>query len=300
MARGVGYYIDDIGAPESPPCHPNARKVHAEVCHSDTTATWGCITVTNLNGVANQVPQMGTLLDGGNTHAASGNPIYYKVIQIDPADPAQIGNYNFDVVPGTSNCGYECNQTGCHWTGLPGANYTYWVHCNTDFLNGVCGYPEPSWFCQDFNCFEILYQGGATGGANMTSLDVLGHIVGAASKSCWDPGEPWENVGISLDPGPSTQQYPQGSNPNYLPNIPVALHGSILRNIYNAGPCHGYFPLSHSVDDCIGCCGGLNIQFTGSGQNNPLWTWVNANPGASSGSFNAYVATLGVDSCGQV
>ena len=255
--------------PPPPPCPANGRLVIAEDCVNDTTATWGCVTVDN-----GQVPQVGQVVTAGNVVAGTIPPIFihYEILSVQPQNTSQIGVYDFAVTT-YDGCGFDCSATtpySCVFTGLGGSisQFSSYAACLNGLLNNECA--DPSWFCQDFNCFEILYPGGVVWGTiNISAADALQTIRNSASgASCFDPGEPWENA-------------------------------TTLKEIYSAGPCRGYLPLSHSVDGCISCCGGLNIQLTGSGQINPLWTWINANPGAGSGSLAAYAATLGADSCGQ-
>jgi len=81
----------------------------------------------------------------------------------------------------------------------------------------------------------------------------------------------------------------------------------------------GFPPIHDNVDDCIACCGGLNIPTYTNGITNPYYGMTThptshagfatylagANPTnapipQSSGSFIDYMQTLGIDSCGQV
>tara|TARA_R100000808_G_C2133653_1_gene142336 strand:- start:31 stop:885 length:855 start_codon:yes stop_codon:yes gene_type:complete len=257
--------------PPPPPCPPNGRWVTAKNCTFGGNVNWGCTTVDN-----GQVPQVGQVIDAGATIAGTIPPIptYFKITNVQPENLQTYPTVNDFASTTHSGCGWDCSATTpytCVWTGLSGgvSQFGNYAACLNGIVNNECA--DPSWFCQDFNCFEILYPGGVVWSGpttNISSADALQTIRNNAPTSCFDPGEPWENV-------------------------------ITLKDIYNAGPCHGYFPLSHSVNGCINCCGGLNIQLTGSGQINPLYAWNNANPGAGSGSLIAYAATLGADSCGQ-
>ena len=284
-----------------PPCPTNGRWVTARDCVSGTNVNWGCITVNN-----GQVPQINQVVTAGATLV--GNPsiiVHYKINNVQPQNTNIPGTTDLDLTTYTG-CGWDCSKTtpySCEFTGIGGgvSQFGSYTGCLNGLLNNECD--PPPWLCQDFNCFEILYPNGVVWSGpltNITSQDALGHIVGAASSSCFDPGQPWGNVGVSLNPGPITPTQPQGSNPNYVSNIPPGQHATIFRDIYNAGPCHGYSPLSNSYGDCLSCCGGVNNQLTALGQINPFWAWGNANQGASSMALITYAATLGVDSCGQV
>ena len=297
MARGKGYYVEDF--PDFMTCVPNARQVWADQCVSSLGAIWGCVTVDG-----GQVPQVGQFLDSGTGNAT--NPVYFHVTAIGPANPSMLGNHDMPTVSGFYNCGYECSPIGCVWTGLQNATYTYQVDCDTAFTSGSC---QANWYCDDYTCQEIMYPTvppsvppvsyWTMGNGQVFSGSLYQNIMSGGTV----PGNPY----------PYTAPGGVWSGFTNLTQMASTLGPVGFAWTSKPGP-YSWTPLHFSVDDCIACCGGINIQTYSNGTPNPHYgdysTHPTIIPATQNAGFAAYLAlnpnatmipylnTLGIHNCG--
>ena len=284
-------------------CDPNARHVTAFSCQNLLTGSWGCITVDGGN-----VPQLGEFVIIGHIPGTSPvtiggilythQPTFWLITSVQPANPNLVGNQDVPTIniPGNTACGFECDNNGCYWTGLPYATYQSWNECATAVNAGACT-STPTHFCDDYNVFEIIYPGTTyTGSTGMTEAIVLSEIISRTTTPVsgipipypyHDHGGIW--TGLSL-----TQIFNTTGTP--------AVGGTSI-----------YHPLGSSLDDCIACCGGINQQFDSNGAVNPYYgmtTHPTPHMGyaaylsataltQNSATFTSYMSSLGVNSCGQ-
>ena len=290
---------DDINLPDFL-CDPNARKVTMFNCANSQGAIFGCVTVDGGN-----VPQINQVLSPLTFIAGTSPPIptYYLITHVDPQNPAFIGNYDFPTLLNVFSCGYDCPPLiggGCVWAQNGIGQFSNWQDCDNALQAGSCD-PQPTHFCDDWNVFEIIYPGTTYTGNPLfgkTEAAVLSAIIGRTMSSPYstqpisypysDPGGVWAGCGGSLSCMYSTLGTP-------------AVGGTSI-----------YHPLGASLDDCIACCGGINQPFNSNGTANPYygmsthptphagWAAYLAATGQSqnSQSFELYMLSLGMDSCG--
>jgi hypothetical protein len=330
MPKVIGYAEDLGGGDPDWVCDPNARWVTAFSCETGTTANWGCITVNN-----GDVPQLNQFLTGAshitgtspiiiNNVSYPAQPVFWLIINIQPQNPSIGGHADFPTayVPGSTVCGYECDPSGCNWTGLPTATYSTWNNCTIAFAAGLCSpppLPDPTHYCTDYTCREIVYGGGALVGNQISAATAFSEI---QSKTTTTPGS-FSTAGMQ---GPFAYSDPGGVWDGFTtlaqmantpgPNGVLSTPGQPTSNF-----SYSYTPLHYNVDDCINCCGDTDIQSYSNGTPSPYYgigysfttpantlyqTWLISSLGTYTGSsltqtswtFRNYMWTFGVNSCG--
>ena len=216
-----------------------------------------------------------------------------------------------------------CDPNGrwvtAYWTGLPTATYQTWNVCNAAVTSGICN-PQvnPTHYCDDYNCREIIYGGGPLVGDQISDTAAFSQIqantttspanLAAGSPVIFpysDPGGVWDGfttlAEMASTPGPNGLGIIPGQPPAY----------------YN----YSYTPLHYNVDDCINCCGGVSVQSYSNGSPNPYYgiasnsttagnvlyqAWLNSgvtytgsSSTSSSWTFRNYMwMNFGINSCG--
>lgn len=184
---------------------------------------------------------------------------------------------------------------------------------------------DPKWYCTDWNCLEIMYptvppsvppvsywtmQSG-----EMFFETVLSEIYGCIGQPplplfpCTPP--PVQAGGFS-----QTQLTTLGGAwYGFTTLAQMAAIPGVMTLPPTASQSHStWVPLHHNVDDCINCCGGVNIPTYSNGTPNPYYgeysthpTMIPANQNAGfaahlllnpSANIQSYLATQGVTMCG--
>jgi hypothetical protein len=204
--------------------------------------------------------------------------------------------------------------------GSTGVNHTINNSSDSLFLeeDPLSPCPSPSWYCTDWNCMEIMYPPATywtTGSGQMFFQSILAEIYGCI-------GQP----PLPLFPCPPPPVPTGGFSQSQLITLGGAWYGfttlaqmaatpGVMTLPPTASQSHStWVPLHHNLDDCINCCGGINIPTYSNGTPNPYYgeysthpTMVPANQNAGfaahlllnpSAYMGSYLATQGVTMCG--
>ncbi|QDP46361.1 MAG: hypothetical protein GOVbin1709_23 [Prokaryotic dsDNA virus sp.] len=129
----------------------------------------------------------------------------------------------------------------------------------------------PAYFCDDYNCFEILYAGDP-------GWIPYGSYPGSGTSSYTPPPTIYNPATQILDwqAFNTATTHPRGQAA-FAPGQPW--HGSTnVSQLWAAqGIINSYTPFKGTLDDCINCCGGMNQPAYLNGGSNPFYAWVQAN-----------------------